>query len=53
MTRPGFSRQAFAMQRTPNARQKLGNKALHSDWKSGNLVVFSAAVLTFSVFLAH
>jgi hypothetical protein len=25
----------------------------YSAWKSGNLVVFSKAVLTFSVFLAH
>jgi hypothetical protein len=33
--------------------QQFGNEALYSDWKSRNIVVFSAAILTFSAFLAH
>jgi hypothetical protein len=30
-----------------------GIEPSYSAWKSRNIVVFSAAVLTFSVFLAH
>ena len=30
-----------------------GIEPSYSAWKSGKIVVFSAAILTFSVFLAH